>query len=120
MIRGRWDLLEANFFFYDEPLQLALWRVQNGMNEFGPANGGNSAQPMVSIDVCFCFLRYLPTVAPATGATTCPLKAPVVDGGGGGRMMGGGWWLELLMSEKGLEAVNKKRQIKRKRKIPTP
>lgn len=54
---------------------------------------------------------------PATGAVTCPLKAPVVDGGVGGGDRG---WLELIMSEKGLEAVNKKREIKRKRKIPTP
>lgn len=74
------------------------------MDEFDPA------QPMVNADGCFLlFLRYLPTAAPATGATTCPLKAPVVDGGVGGRMMGVGGWLDLIMSEKGLEAVNKKR-----------
>lgn len=88
MIRGSWDLLEAEKknVFYDKPLQLALWRVQNRMDEFGPAE-----HAMVSADGCFWFLRYLPTAAPATGATTCPLKAPVADGGVGGRMMGGGW-----------------------------
>lgn len=44
---------------------------------------------------------------PTIQATTSPPKAPVLDG----RKGGGGWWVGggLIMSEKGLEALNKKR-----------
>lgn len=43
--------------------------------------------------------------APTIRATICPPKAPVVDGG-----VEKEWGeVELIMSEKGLEALNKKR-----------
>lgn len=44
--------------------------------------------------------------APTIRATTCPLKAPVVDGRDGWGGEGGGG---VIMSEKGSEALNKKR-----------